>query len=238
MENQSNANNSMPVQVDRTKNTSDDKASQFSKPRLTTAAIFAFLPHFGTIGVHNFILKQYGSGIAHIIIVVACCIPHVITSALCDRNISCYGVVTITLFLQYLAVASYILSIIEGVQILKSKKQNIFLRPVANDSDVVQTKRPQKLGRKVWSVLSIIITMIPILLLSFCFIISGGDQGVWWLMIMYYGTLGIPLAVMSIVFGMLGLKTSLRWLSIVSLLLKIAMIITMMVLLFIALQRV
>ena len=40
-------------------NNAINNENQFSNSRLTVAAIFAFLPFFGIIGVHNFILKQY-----------------------------------------------------------------------------------------------------------------------------------------------------------------------------------
>lgn len=89
--------------------------------------------------------------------------------------------------------------------------------------------KKKKQDRKVWSILSIIATMIPILLWGFCEIViatNGGDRSesgagaIGWIMVMYYWTLGIPLAIISIAFGIVGLKTSLRWLSIVSLSLK------------------
>ncbi|MBR2754102.1 hypothetical protein IKF28_02950 [Candidatus Saccharibacteria bacterium] len=92
---------------------------------------------------------------------------------------------------------------------------------------------------KVWSILSIMATMIPIILWVYCLIASGGSASengpgaVWWLMIMYYWSLGIPLAVMSVAFGIEGLKTSLRWLSIISLSVKATMIIAIALLLFV-----
>lgn len=228
----------------------------FSDSRLTTAAIFAFLP-FGIFGIHNFILKQYGKGIAHIIIVVLCYVSLIIATA-------SYGY--ITMFLQYLAVASYIWAIVEGVQILQSKKQTAIPSQVTSNQNTIQPPKPavmntgetnyftadkplpetitkieqeKKQDRKIWSVLSIVATIIPIMLWIYCLIVSGGSTSengpgaVWWLIIMYYGSLGIPLAVISIAFGIIGLKTSLRWLSIISLSLKAVMIIAIILLLFI-----
>ena len=82
-----------------------------------------------------------------------------------------------------------------------------------------------------WSILSMAATMTPIVLYAFCSIASSGSSNengagaVWWLLIMYYWTLGIPLAIASIVFGIKGLKTNLRRLSIASLVLKAVIII-------------
>lgn len=88
----------------------------------------------------------------------------------------------------------------------------------------------EKQDHKEWPVLSIIATIIPIALWTYCFIASGGSTSengpgvVWWLIGIYYWSLGLPLAGISIAFGVKGLKTSLRWLSIISLLLKAALI--------------
>ena len=270
MKNKNDTNNSTPVKVDGTK-VANNKVNQFSDSRLTAAAIFAFLPYFGMIGVHNFILKQYGKGIAHIIIVVMCFAPYYIARASCGYNSSCYSIVTITMFLQYLAATSYIWSIVEGVFILQSKKKNVASQPTADNPDTAQTAEYQKpskpvmvagdtnyyaaslpspetiakieqnkkQGCKVWSILSIITAIIPVLLWAYCFIVSGGSTSengpgaVWWLMIMYYWSFGLPLAIISIAFGIVGLKTSLRWLSEISLSLKVVMIVAIVLLLFV-----
>ena len=167
------------------------------------------------------------------------------------------------MFLQYLATTSYIWAIVEGVQILQSKKQKAPSSPAVNNPNTAQPLKPvvdagntsysvayqpssetvakteqeKKQDRKVWSILSIIATIIPMILWVCCLIVSGGSASengpgaVWWLMIMYYWSLGIPLAVISIAFGIVGLKTSLRWLSIISLLFKATMIIAILLLL-------
>lgn len=242
-----------------------NNGNQFSDSRLTAAAIFAFLPQFGIIGVHNFILKQYKKGIAHIAIVIACYLPYIIVSMLCGYGSNCYNIVMPVMFLQYLAVVSYTWAIVEGIQILQLKKQKTLYLPTTSDPNTIQSSKPimdagntsyfvadqpspetvakieqrGKQDRKVWSTLSIVATIIPMILWSFCFIVSGGSTSengpgaVWWLMIMYYWSLGIPLAAISIAFGIVGLKTSLRWLSIVSLLLKAIMIIAIVLLLFV-----
>lgn len=106
-----------------------------------------------------------------------------------------------------------------------------FVASQPSSETVAKIEQWKKQDRKVWSILSIIATIIPIILWVYCLIVSGGSQSengpgaVWWLVVMYYWSLGIPLAVISIKFGIAGLKTSLRWLSIISLLLKATMII-------------
>lgn len=79
-------------------------------------------------------------------------------------------------------------------------------------------------------------TLIPIILWVYCFVVPGGSANengpgaVWWLMVMYYWSVGIPLIAVSIAFGITGLKTKLHWLSIVSLSLKAAMIVAVILL--------
>ncbi len=262
MENQ--ADRVVVSETGNTKNAINDK-KQFSDSRLTVAAIFAFLPSFGIFGIHSFILKQYKKGIAHMAIVIACYLPYIIVNTSCSYGSNCYDMVMPAMFLQYLAAASYIWAVVEGVQILQSKKQKIPSSPAANDPNTTQPLKPvintgntsyfvadqpssetvakteqeKKQDRKVWSILSIVSTIIPIILWVYCFVVSGGSTSengpgaVWWLVIMYYWSLGIPLAAISIAFGIVGLKTSLRWLSIVSLLLKVTMIIAILLLLFV-----
>ena len=101
----------------------------------------------------------------------------------------------------------------------------------------LKANQEQKPDAKAWSILSIIATVISIAIWIYCFAVSGGSTNesgpgaVWWFLILYYSSLGIPLAIASIAFGIIGLKTNLRWLSIISLSLKAIMIITIAVLL-------
>ena len=113
---------------------------------------------------------------------------------------------------------------------------------VVTPETVVNTEHGIKQDRKMWSILSFVAAIIPIILWIYCFTVSGGSMSengsgaVWWLAVLYYWSLGIPLAIISITFGIIGLKTSLRQLSIASILLKITMIIVVVLLLFIHLQ--
>ena len=90
----------------------------------------------------------------------------------------------------------------------------------------------EKLKNKSYpAVISIIATVIPMLLWAgtLIFIITGrsfsdADGSGVWVIIMagYYFSLGIPLFIISVIFGFLGLKTKLRRLALVSLCLKLA----------------
>ena len=96
---------------------------------------------------------------------------------------------------------------------------------------------PRQTGNKIWSILSFITSIIPIALFIYCLIISGGslNEGssgaIWWIMVIYYWTAGIPLAIAAIFFGIKGLDTSWRRLAIVSLSVK-AIVIAAICLLF------
>ena len=81
-------------------------------------------------------------------------------------------------------------------------------------------------SRSVWAVLSMVCSMIPVILWTYCFIASGGDTqengrgAVWGLIFFYYFTVGFPLAGLSIVFGAAGLNTRLDRLARISLSIK------------------
>ena len=81
-------------------------------------------------------------------------------------------------------------------------------------------------SRSVWAVLSMVCSMIPVILWTYCLIASGGDTqengrgAVWGLIFFYYFTVGFPLSGLSIVFGAAGLNTRLYWLARISLSIK------------------
>lgn len=243
--------------------------SQFSDTRLTVAAIFAFLPNFGIIGVHNFILRQYGKCLAHMCIVVGVCAIYFSIVTACEHS-SCSPTLMWVMFLPYLALSSYVWAIVEGVQFLQSKNKAKSAQPVAENGDTNQetvsqkTSKPEikagdtgyfvagpssaktvakmeqdkKKDNPAWSILSILATLTPIFLFIYCLIYSGGSGSengagaIWWLMIMYYWTVGFPLVIASIVFGFLGLRTSTRWLAITSLVIKILTILAALIIIF------
>ena len=116
---------------------------------------------------------------------------------------------------------------------------NCFVADRPSPETIMKIEQEKKQNRKVWSILSIVATVVPIILWIYCLVVSegstseSGSGAIWWLMILYYWSLGIPLADISIAFGIIGLKTSLRWLSIISLSLKAITIIAIASLLFI-----
>lgn len=60
--------------------------------------------------------------------------------------------------------------------------------------------------------IALILSFIPIILFIFCFIYSGGSSdesgegAIWWLLILYYWSFGVPLLITSIVLAIIGLK--------------------------------
>ena len=131
---------------DLKKNKKTNDLGQFSDTRLTVAVIFAFLPNFGIIGVHNFILKQYARGLAHIGIVVAVYTIYFLLGAFCSND-ACYPVFIIAMFLPYLVLSSYVWAIVEGVQFLQSKNKAKSAQPVAEKGGTNQETVSQKTSK-------------------------------------------------------------------------------------------
>lgn len=214
---------------------------------LIVATIFCFLPSFGTLGVHNFILKQYKKAIGHIALYILCTVPSYIVRVSCGYEGSgCRDMIRFTTALQCLSISSYIWAVVEGINILRFRRQRASATLIKekqkadqSPSSVVNTggtgdqrvtKQEEKQNGGMWSIVSIVATIIPIIFWLYCLITSGGstsegDSGaVWWLMVVYYGSLGFPLLLVSILFAVKGFDTRLRWLSFVSLSLKAATI--------------
>ena len=89
-------------------------------------------------------------------------------------------------------------------------------------------------NKKYYAIISLICTIIDASLWACCAIASGGSGNengpgaVWWLLAFYYDSVGIPIVILSIVFGIKGLRTKLRWIAILSLILKAIMVITIL----------
>ena len=66
---------------------------------------------------------------------------------------------------------------------------------------------------KLYSILSLFLSLIPIALILYCYIYSGGDLSengngvVFWYVMIYFGTIGLPLAFLSIFLGIKSFKT-------------------------------
>ncbi len=80
------------------------------------------------------------------------------------------------------------------------------------NSKEIELAKKQEKNNKNNSFNSLVCALIPIILYVYCYIKSRGDGSeagagaIWWLMVLYYWTLGIPLFIASLVFGFSALK--------------------------------
>ena len=117
----------------------------------------------------------------------------------------------------------------------KSKFNSARLNTAATSEKATQGIESNR--SSMWATLSFIFTLIPLFMWAFCFIFAhinynkGGSADIFWLMFSYYATVGIPFCIMSIVFGLVGLKSSLYGLAIASLVIKAITILTIALLL-------
>ena len=102
----------------------------------------------------------------------------------------------------------------------------------------VEQEIKQERRRESMPVYSILATILPIFLWAYCLIYADGETSengkgaVFWLLIMYYWSIGIPALCASIICGVIGLKSSLKWLSILSLTIKAITIIVIILVVF------
>ena len=94
--------------------------------------------------------------------------------------------------------------------------------PTAIEPTGKPAKKPTSSG---FAIASFILTMIPILLIAYAAAASEGEGengkgAIFWLVIIYYWSLGIPIFILSIVFAIIGLKSKQRALAIASLVIK------------------
>lgn len=81
-------------------------------------------------------------------------------------------------------------------------------------------------NRSANAAVSLVCATIPIILFSYCLIVSGGSSNeggggaAWWLLAVYYWTVGVPLCIIWLVCGIFGLKAKNNKLAIFSLILK------------------
>lgn len=112
------------------------------KDKQTIAAILAFVPITGALGVHDFLLKKYGKGFAHIVIASIYFVPDIF-NLICDAT-SCsskYALLSLLLYyVRYLSAISAIWAVVEGVKLLQKKddaeiaNQNLSQNAVPHDS--------------------------------------------------------------------------------------------------------
>lgn len=116
-------------------------------------------------------------------------------------------------------------------KVASTSNTSFFISDTIPPATLTKAKQDKEQNNKIWAFVSFIATIIPICLWIYCIIKSNGkfnENGpgeVWWLMIIYYCTLGFPLFIISLSFGVLGLKTKLCKLAIASILLKVTTII-------------
>lgn len=206
--------------------------NHFNNSRLTAAAVLAFVPFSGSLGVHDFILKRYKKGAAHVVMMTIWLIPYLLVWSSCHRYNCFDGRLMQFVFLRYaLSIVSYIWAVVEGVQILQYKKRSAMAQsmpPSEGDGDL-QWQNKKRPGDG-WANFSIVTTIFPTLIWLFCLISSGGSfnengaGAVWWLLALYYMTIGFPLEILSIISGIVGLRSKLHRLAAASLLIKAVMI--------------
>ena len=111
--------------------------------------------------------------------------------------------------------------------------------PIANTTNTsnaivnptIPIVEPKMDGYSKYAIASLIIALIPVVLFLYCYVTSGGSTNeggagaVWWMVIFYYWTLGIPLAIASLVLAIMGLKSKYYWASIVSLSIKVLLLV-------------
>lgn len=78
------------------------------------------------------------------------------------------------------------------------------------DKTEAKSKKVGKDKGARWGKTSLILALIPIILFTYCLLYSGGslnegdDGAVWWLMIMYYWSFGIPFFLISLFSGLVS----------------------------------
>jgi hypothetical protein len=102
----------------------------------------------------------------------------------------------------------------------------------------VEQEIKQERRRASMPVYSILATILPIFLWACCLIYADGETSengkgaVFWILIVYYWYIGIPVLCVSVICGVIGLKSSLKWLSILSLTIKAITIIVIILIVF------
>ena len=190
--------------------------------KLKTAAILAFIPPTGILGIHNFTLKQYFIGAIHLIIVAASVIPYFTIKSSCGHEYSCNEMVIFTQFLQ-VAVrfieVSYIWAIIEGIYFLKlrAKSRASTLSP----AEIAEEQKQKTHDRKICVIISSILTIHTILIDASLIKEIFYDRYLAASAALFLSF--VPLivyAAISIIFSIIGIKTDLKWLSIINIIIN------------------
>ncbi len=121
-----------------------------------------------------------------------------------------------------LFITSHIVSIIFVVLLII---QLLWLREDEQTSASVK-QRPSQNLKPAKAIISFICSLIPLPLLIYCLIVSGGSGkengpgAVWWIFVIYATTAGIPVFLLWLICGIKGLNTNMRKLALTSLIIK------------------
>lgn len=93
--------------------------------------------------------------------------------------------------------------------------------------DLKETK-PKKKG--ISAIIGFCLALVPYIVAFICFALAGfnlaseASSVVWWILIAYVATAGVPVLIVSIIFGLFGLRTLRKTLSIIGLILDVIVI--------------
>lgn len=178
-----------------------------------------------TLGIHDFIVGRWKQGIIHAALAGGWLVLTTIAENLTRvTTINDYATTAgnsgISSLCMYLGVLLRFLSIVytlyESIMMIKIVKKAY----AKNTQNTVPAKITYS---KALPIISIIAALMPVLLYVFCLISSRGSTSengpgaVWWLMVFYAWSLAWPIFAIAIVTGILGLKSKVKWLSVVSL---------------------
>ena len=104
----------------------------------------------------------------------------------------------------------------------------IFLVKLCSERNKIKRIFPKyKPTRSVgYSIISMVCAIIPLIVLYYCLIVANGTKNensngaIGWVVVFYFWTAGIPLAIIWLVCGILGIKSRLSKLAIASLIIK------------------
>ena len=208
----------------------DNDTDQGNDSKLQLAMNLAFLPT-GAIGVHDFILRRYTAALLHIFLIVLGLFLFMLRRYDSLVSLSVFG-----LLMQVPILISYLWAIIEGLQLKKKRDQ--MKQPMvfeAQSQEMVYEQPPKRNIResKAWSVISLVLAMIPFIIWVSCFDkpfrkVESSDNALLLLVGFYYIGPGIPITIASIATGLMGLKTEYRKVAIVSFIVKGATIIVIL----------
>ena len=95
-----------------------------------------------------------------------------------------------------------------GLCIKKDMNYNKGYFDTGDTYDIKKLEKSEKNAK-----ISLILALIPIALICYCLVVShgetseAGDGAIWWLLILYYLSIGFPIAITSLILGITSYKT-------------------------------